>query len=209
MVTAKRTIPCALVLWGIGMRPDTDLARSCSVETAPSGAICVDDHMRTNMPDLYACGDCVQTQDILGGVPGAYLFWEPAQRGGAAAGVNAAGGECVFGGTAPLFLTNKGCLSILAMGKTEEQLAGGKGIVLEEERKGVYRRLLFEDGRLAGAQMVGTLRDADLFFAQIRKNALRREDVWDLTESVPDLDRITLQEAVFFLRKQRRTAYAK
>ena len=209
VVTAKRTIPCDLVLWGIGMRPDTDLARSCGVETAPSGAICIDGRMRTNLPDVYACGDCVQTQDIFGGAPGAYLFWEPAQRGGAAAGVNAAGGECVFGGTAPLFLTNKGGLSILAMGKTEEQLAGGEGIVLEEERKGVYRRLLFEDGRLAGAQMVGTLRDADLFFAQIRKNALRREDVWDLTESVPDLDGITLQEAVFFLRKQRRSAYAK
>ena len=206
VVTAKRTIPCDLVLWGIGMRPDTDLAKACGIETADSGAVCIDGHMRTNLPHIYACGDCVQTVDIFSGTPGAYLFWEPAQRGGAAAGVNAAGGDSIFSGTAPLFLTNKGGLSILAMGKTEEQLEENP-FVLQEEKGGVFRRLLFEDGRLAGAQMVGTLKDADLFFARIRKNALKREGAWDLEDRVPDLERISLQEAVFFLRKQRRNAF--
>ena len=31
--------------------------------------------------------------EFLGGRPALHLFWEPAQRGGAAAGVNAAGGD--------------------------------------------------------------------------------------------------------------------
>ena len=207
VVTAKRAIPCDLVLWGIGMRPDTALAKSCGVEVSEDGSIVTDDHMRTNLPHVYACGDCVQSLDVFSGQRGPYLFWEPAQRGGVIAGVNAAGGNQIFTGTAVTFLTNKGGLSIAAVGKTEAQLAEGRGRVLEDEKNGVYRRLLFEDGRLTGAQMLGTLADVDLFCAQIRRNELRREDARDLTEPLPE--GVSLQEAVFFLRKQRRTAYAK
>lgn len=216
VVTAKRTIPCDLVLWGIGMRPDTELAKAAGVGTGASGAIRVDEQMRTNVPHIYACGDCTESVDVFSGQSGAYLFWEPAQRGGSVAGVNAAEAEkkgnqtdrpCVFTGTAPLFLTNKGGLSILAMGKTEEQLQGAHPCVLQDEKNGVFRRLLFEDGLLVGAQMLGTLADADLLAAQIRKNAVRREDVWDLADRVPDLEHISLQEAVFFLRRQRRSAF--
>ena len=226
VVTAKRTVPCDLVLWGIGMRPDTELAKAAGVGTGPSGAVLVDAHMRTSVPHIYACGDCTESVDLFSGQSGAYLFWEPAQRGGICAGVNAAEAAkdgCrkdrpyassqmarsrVFQGTAPLFLTNKGGLSILAMGKTEEQLQGESTVVLQEERNGVFRRLLFEDGLLAGAQMVGTLDDADLLSAQIRKNAIRREDAWDLTDRLPDPDHCSVQEAIFFLRRQRRSAFA-
>ncbi|MBR5640913.1 MAG: NAD(P)/FAD-dependent oxidoreductase [Firmicutes bacterium] len=216
--TEKRDIPCDLILWGIGMRPDTELAKAAGIECGASGAILTDDHMRTNLPHVYACGDCTESVDVFSGQRGAYLFWEPARRGGAAAGVNAAeeGQDVrqenrprVFLGTTPFFLTNKGGLSILAMGRTEAQLAEGRGTVLEEKKDGVYRRLLFEDGKLAGAQMLGTLEDADLFAAQIRKNAMQREDTWDLTEPVPNLEQLSLQEAVFFLRKQRRNAFSK
>ena len=207
--TEKRDIPCDLVLWGIGMRPDTELAKAAGIGTGASGAILTDDRMHTNLPHIWACGDCTESVDVFSGQRGACLFWEPARRGGAAAGVNAAGGDCIFNGPTPFFLTNKGGLSILAMGKTEAQIAEGRGIVLEERKGDIYRRLLFKDGRLAGAQMLGTLEDADLFAAQIRRNALRREDAWTLDDTVPDLGRISLQEAVFFLRRQRRSAFSK
>ena len=70
----------------------------------------------------------------------------------------------------------------------------------------MFRRLLFEDGRLAGVQMLGTLQDTDLFFACIKKTAQRNSLAWDLTEPVPE--GVSLQEAVCFLRKQRSAAYA-
>ena len=207
VVTSLRTIPCDLVLWGIGMRPDTELAKRCGAAVSETGSVIVDEHMRTNLPHVYACGDCVQSLDVFSGQPGPYLFWEPAQRGGTIAGINAAGGEKTFSGTAVTFLTNKGGLSVTAVGRTEAQIGEDRRTVLEDDRNGVYRRLLFEDGRLAGVQLVGTLADVDLFCANIRRNALQREDAWDLTEPVPDLGRITVQEAIFRLRRQRRAAY--
>ena len=205
VVTAKRTIPCDLVLWGIGMRPDVQLAKDAGVALGGTGGILVDEAMRTSVPHIRACGDCAESTDILTGAPALHLFWEPAQRGGIAAGSNAAGQERVFQPSAAVFLTNKGGLSILALGKTEEQLAESPR-VLQEETGGVFRRLLFEDGRLAGVQMLGTLQDTDLFFACIKKTAQRNSLAWDLTEPVPE--GVSLQEAVCFLRKQRSAAYA-
>ncbi|MBQ6295788.1 MAG: NAD(P)/FAD-dependent oxidoreductase [Firmicutes bacterium] len=208
VVTSKRTIPCDLVLWGIGMRPDVQLAKEAGIALGETGGILVDEFMRTSDPHIYACGDCAQSTDLLTGQPALHLFWEPAQRGGFAAGANAAGQEKIFQPSAAVFLTNKGGLSILALGKTEEQLAEDP-YVLQEEKDGVFRRLLFEDGRLAGVQMLGTLQDADLFFAHIRKNAQRRKDAWDLTQPVPDLERVSVKEAIWYLRKQRRNAFVK
>ncbi|MBO4881688.1 MAG: FAD-dependent oxidoreductase, partial [Firmicutes bacterium] len=207
VVTSKRTIPCDLVLWGIGMRPDVQLAKDAGIALGETGGIRVDEMMRTSAPHVYACGDCAESTDLLTAQPALHLFWEPAQRGGIAAGSNAAGQEKIFQPSAAVFLTNKGGLSILALGKTEDQLAGDP-YVLQEEKDGVFRRLLFEDGRLAGVQMLGTLRDADLFFAQIKKTAQRRKDAWDLTQPVPDLEKISVKEAIWFLRKQRRNAFA-
>ena len=207
VVTSKRTIPCDLVLWGIGMRPDVRLAKDAGIAPGETGGIRVDETMRTSAPHIYACGDCAESTDLLTGLPALHLFWEPAQRGGIAAGSNAAGQEKIFQPSAAVFLTNKGGLSILALGKTEEQL-GDRPFVLQEEKDGVFRRLLFEDGRLAGVQMLGTLQDADLFFAHIKKTAQRRSDDWDLTQPVPDLKNISVKEAIWFLRKQRRNAFA-
>ena len=207
VVTSKRTIPCDLVLWGIGMRPDVQLAKDAGIALGETGGIHVDEYMRANMPHIYACGDCAESIDILTGQAALHLFWEPAQRGGIAAGVNAAGRKKVFQPSAAVFLTNKGGLSILALGKTEEQLADDP-YVLQEEKDGVFRRLLFEEGRLAGVQMLGTLEDADLLFAHIKKTAQRKKDAWDLTQPVPDLEQISVQEAIWRLRKQRRNAFA-
>ena len=203
--TSKRKIPCDVVLWGIGMRPDVQLAKDAGIELGALGGIRVDDRMRTNLPDTYACGDCAESLDILSGQPALHLFWEPAQRGGAAAGVNAAGGDVPYLGSAAVFLTNKGGLSIAALGKTAAELDEGTGCILQEDKNGVFRRLLLEDGYLKGVQMLGSLADIDLFFGNLRRNAMQREGTWDLRVQIPK-DCTTVQDAIFFLRKSRRNA---
>jgi len=50
-----------LVLVVVGVRPDTDLAVAAGVATGVRGAIRVDRRMRTNLPDVLAAGDCVET----------------------------------------------------------------------------------------------------------------------------------------------------
>ena len=210
--TSKREIPCDLIIWGIGVRPDVAFAQAGGVELGTTGGIKVDAFMRTSLPDIYACGDCIESTDKLTGNPALHQFWEPAQRGGELAGRlcaaeiagRASEGLHGYSGSVAIFLTHKGGLSIVAFGKTEAGLAEGKGRVVEESRRTTYRRLLFEGGKLVGAQMIGTLEDVDLLLDAVEKTALVRPGTWDLTPTVPLADDTTVTECIAYLRKERR-----
>lgn len=53
-----RRLPADVVIVAVGVRPNTDLAVQLGAALGPSGAIAVDTSMRTNVPDVYAVGDC-------------------------------------------------------------------------------------------------------------------------------------------------------
>jgi NADPH-dependent 2,4-dienoyl-CoA reductase/sulfur reductase-like enzyme/rhodanese-related sulfurtransferase len=62
--TEKREIPAQLVIIGVGVRPNDELARESGLECAPKGGIVIDPNGRTNDPDIYAGGDCVVNRYI-------------------------------------------------------------------------------------------------------------------------------------------------
>jgi CoA-dependent NAD(P)H sulfur oxidoreductase len=49
-----------LAIVGIGIEPRVELAGEAGVELGETGAIRVDKHMKTNLPDVWAAGDCVE-----------------------------------------------------------------------------------------------------------------------------------------------------
>ncbi|WP_274425576.1 NAD(P)/FAD-dependent oxidoreductase [Chelativorans sp. YIM 93263] len=51
-----RELPCGLVIAGIGIDPNTDLAKAAGLDV--SDGIVVDDHCRTSDPAIFAAGDC-------------------------------------------------------------------------------------------------------------------------------------------------------
>jgi len=57
--TDQRTIAADLVLVGVGVRPNDELARDAELSCAPGGGIVIDSNCRTSDPDIYAGGDCV------------------------------------------------------------------------------------------------------------------------------------------------------
>jgi NADPH-dependent 2,4-dienoyl-CoA reductase/sulfur reductase-like enzyme len=87
-----------LVLVVVGVRPDTALARTAGVDLGVSGAIAVDRSMRTNVPHVWAAGDCVVTHHRLLGQ--AYLpLGTTAHKQGRVAGENAVGGSREYAGS--------------------------------------------------------------------------------------------------------------
>lgn len=94
--SVSRTVDLVLVV--VGVRPDTELATAAGAEVGIKGAIVVDDAMRTNLPDVFAAGDCVHTHHRLLG-----LTWLPlgttAHKQGRVAGENALGGDAHFAGS--------------------------------------------------------------------------------------------------------------
>src|SRR5690606_21054589 len=55
------TVPADLVVFGLGVRPNRDLAERAGIVIGETGGIRIDDHTRTSAPDVYAAGDCVET----------------------------------------------------------------------------------------------------------------------------------------------------
>ena len=91
-----RTVDFVLVV--VGVRPDIELAADAGAALGVKGAIVVDEAMRTNLPDIFAAGDCVHTHHRLLGVT-----WLPlgttAHKQGRVAGENALGGRARFAGS--------------------------------------------------------------------------------------------------------------
>lgn len=94
--TSNGTIECDMAFLVAPMKPATKLAKSIGIKTGSTGGIVVDNHMRTNLPNVYAAGSCVETMHGLLNIPinliqGTYAYAE-----GRVAGVNAAGGDASY-----------------------------------------------------------------------------------------------------------------
>ena len=87
-----------LVLVVVGVQPDVRLLQAAGATLGVRGAVDVDDHMRTDLPQVWAAGDCVVTAHRLLG-----RTWLPlgttAHKQGRVAGENAVGGDRRFRGS--------------------------------------------------------------------------------------------------------------
>jgi NADPH-dependent 2,4-dienoyl-CoA reductase/sulfur reductase-like enzyme len=88
-----------LVLVAVGVVPDARLAVAAGIETGEKGAIRVDRGMCTNVADVFAAGDCVETwHRVL--QSSTYLpLGTTAHKQGRVAGENAVGGKRLFQGS--------------------------------------------------------------------------------------------------------------
>jgi NADPH-dependent 2,4-dienoyl-CoA reductase/sulfur reductase-like enzyme len=101
VVAGEPDFGCAadLVLVVVGVRPDTDLAVAAGVETGVRGALRVDRRMRTNLADVLAAGDCVETYHRLLDQPSYLPLGTTAHKQGRVAGQTAVGGTATFAGS--------------------------------------------------------------------------------------------------------------
>jgi rhodanese-related sulfurtransferase len=67
VITSDIEIPCDVVIVGIGVRPNTTLAKEAGLKTGKTGGIAVNEYLQTSDPDIYAGGDCVETTHLITG----------------------------------------------------------------------------------------------------------------------------------------------
>jgi NADPH-dependent 2,4-dienoyl-CoA reductase/sulfur reductase-like enzyme len=88
-----------LVLVVVGVRPDTTLGIAAGIETGVRGALRVDREMRTNLPHVFAAGDCAETWHRLLQGPSYLPLGTTSHKQGRVAGENALGGHRQFEGS--------------------------------------------------------------------------------------------------------------
>lgn len=187
-----------LVLVAVGVEPRSDLAREARIEVGEGGAIRVSRRMETNVADIYAAGDGVETWHRLLGRPTYLPLGTTAHKQGRIAGENAVGGTRVFAGTLGTQVVKIFDLVVARTGLRDEEAIQAGFAPLTVETKTwdhnvyypgaheVYIRLTGdrETGRLLGAQMTGQIR-AEIakridVFATALFNGLDVEDLNDL-----------------------------
>jgi NADPH-dependent 2,4-dienoyl-CoA reductase/sulfur reductase-like enzyme len=138
--SSNREIYADFIIVGIGIRPNSEIARDAGVELGYANAIKVDEYMRTNIPDIFAAGDCATARNYITDEDSYIPLGTTANKQGRVAGENAAGGNAKFRGIAGSAITKVFGLFIGKTGLTrEEALKYGFDDTVEEEIESITR----------------------------------------------------------------------
>ncbi|MEJ2126411.1 MAG: FAD-dependent oxidoreductase [Candidatus Bathyarchaeota archaeon] len=101
----QRVLPADVVVVAAGVTPNVELAENAGIQLGKTKAIKTNSKMQTNLPDIYAAGDCVESVNLVTGKPILSQLGTTAVRQGKVAGINAAGGKSEFIGTLGSWIT--------------------------------------------------------------------------------------------------------
>jgi NADPH-dependent 2,4-dienoyl-CoA reductase/sulfur reductase-like enzyme len=141
-----QTLKVDLVVMGVGIRLNTELARDAGLEMTERGAVLVDAYLRTSDPDVYAAGDIAAWPDPTFEKRMRVEHWDVARQQGMRAGRNMAGEDKPYA-TVPYFFSDLFDLSFEVWGDLtawDETVLRGK---LED---GGFAFYYFEGGRMVG-----------------------------------------------------------
>jgi NADPH-dependent 2,4-dienoyl-CoA reductase/sulfur reductase-like enzyme len=169
VISSEGAFEADLVLLAMGVRPNAALAKTAGVALGETGAIATDSQMCTNLPDVFAAGDCAEAYHRITG-RGAYIpLATTANKQGRVAGTNLGGGHAEFEGIVGTVITKVlGVYAALTGLAEKEARALGYAVQSTTIQAGsrahyypggrpMHIKLVVEEGsgRLIGSQIVG------------------------------------------------------
>lgn len=100
-----------VVILAAGVRPNTEIAGKAGIALGRSGGILVDRRLRTNDPNIYAGGDCIELRNLVSGENMPMALGSLANRQGRVIATNINGGSSHFVGTVGTF-----CVKVFELG---------------------------------------------------------------------------------------------
>ncbi len=158
-----------LVVLGVGVRPENQLAVAAGLDVGPRGGIRVNEQLQTSDPDIYAVGDAIEVKDYVTGDATQIPLAGPANRQGRLAADHLFGREVRYRGTQGTAIVGLFDRTAAMTGASEKllrraQRAFRKVYVHPANHAGYYPgaegmtlKVLFDpqSGRILGAQAVG------------------------------------------------------
>jgi NADPH-dependent 2,4-dienoyl-CoA reductase/sulfur reductase-like enzyme len=169
-INTKREIDADFIVLGTGVRPNSEIARDAGIELGYANAIKVDAHMRTNIPDIFAAGDCATARSYVTNKDTYLPLGTTANKQGRVAGENAAGGgNAKFIGIAGSAITKVFDLFVGKTGLTGKEALKYGFDPIEQEIESITRAGYYpgskpiwikivadrRSGRVLGSQIVG------------------------------------------------------
>ncbi len=121
VITDKRQLPADMVVLSIGIKPNIRLAQEAGIEIGATRAIKVNERMETNVPDIYAVGDCAESIHLVTGKPAWIALGSTAAKMGRVAAINATGGIDTFKGVLGTLIVKVFELNVGKVGLSERE----------------------------------------------------------------------------------------
>ena len=140
--------PTEMAVIAAGVRPNLELAKEAGL--AVDRGVVVDDFLKTSHPKIFAAGDNIQHQGkIWGIIPASF---DQARI----AASNILGQERKYQGTIPSNTLKVVGLDVTSIGLVNPEEKGGEEYRKTEEDKGIYKKIVLQNGALVGAIWMGT-----------------------------------------------------
>lgn len=149
-----------LVVMAVGIRPNIELARASGIEV--NRGIVVNDFMQTNIPGIYAVGECAEHRGITYGLV-APLYEQGAVLAKHLANVETTG---YMGSVTSTKLKVSG-VDVFSAGRFSDA-PGTRALKFQDDLAGTYKKIVIQDGMLVGAVLFGDISDGAEFFASIK-----------------------------------------
>jgi nitrite reductase (NADH) large subunit len=166
-----RVLPCELLVMAVGIRPNARLAAEAGLLV--NRGVVVDDAMRTSDPTILAVGECLEHRGQCYGLVAP--IWDMCRT----LADTLTGGAAAYHGSALSTRLKVSGVDVFSAGK----FGGGEGcedIVFRDAGRGVYKRVVLEEGKVAGAVLFGDAADGAWYFELMRSGA----DVADIRETL-------------------------
>lgn len=99
VLNSGKEIDTEMILLAIGVRPESELAKTAGLEVGERGHIKVNDYLQTSDPDIFALGDAIEVTDYINEKPTAIPLAWPANRQGRIVANNIYGKQEKYNGT--------------------------------------------------------------------------------------------------------------
>ena len=148
LLDSGKEISGNLILISAGMRSNTKLALEAGIKV--NRGIVVDGRLRTSTKDVYAIGDVAEFEGTVYGIIPAAL--EQARI----AAANILGTEHnVYAGTIPSNTLKVFDVDLISVGLVNPEEPKYEEIKKEDKKKGVYKKLVLDKGKIVGAILLG------------------------------------------------------
>jgi nitrite reductase (NADH) large subunit len=147
------------VILAAGIRPNIALAKEAGIPV--NRGIIVNDQLQTGSDGIFALGECAEHRGIC------YGLVEPAYEQAKVLAQHLAGRSAAYGGSVTATNLKVSGVGVFSAGEFMGS-DRSEAVVLSDFRRGIYKKLVIEDGRLIGAVLVGDTADALWYLGLIR-----------------------------------------
>ena len=147
-----QTVEADLVISATGVRPAIGFLKDSGI-TCLQGVL-TDEHLQTNVPGIFAAGDCAEAFDMVSGKTIVSAIQPNAAEQARVAALNMLGQKAVLKGVTQINVLDTLGLISTSFGNWEG-VAGGQSAVLTDKAAGRHLSLQFKDDVMVGCNSVG------------------------------------------------------